>query len=350
MALRKIALAGLLTMSSLIAAAQPPDTAYLQSFEKWKAELIDSRKKNWLPLAGLFWLKPGENTFGSADDNVIVLPAGPAHAGVFERQDKAVTVKLQSGVAAKIGGKIAAESKLDADVTDHPTIIELGALRMFLIERGDRLGIRVRDLNSPAINNYAGPVFFPLDLSYKVTATFVPSDGKKTVDVPNVLGDVTPSPVVGQVHFKLNGQDLTLTSFEGNQKDGLSFVISDLTSKTDTYPGGRFLDTDPVVDSKVVLDFNRAYSPPCSVTPYATCPLAPKENQLPLPLPVGEKYDRKHAHQYSSDSLPNKLIVIPNLRAEGNAGEGPYDACEAAGTWRGSTGRLQRRTQGLSRA
>jgi uncharacterized protein (DUF1684 family) len=293
---RGLALTIFLLATFLAFAAHPPDAAYLQSFNKWKAELVDGRKQHWLPLAGLFWLKPGESTFGSTSDNAIVLPSGPAHAGVFVREDKTVTVKLQSGVEAKIGEKIAIESKLDADVTNHPTMIELGALRMFVIERADRLGIRVRDMNSAAIRNYAGPVFFPLDMNYKVTATFVPSDGKKTVDVPNVLGDVTPSPVVGDVHFKLNGQDLTLTSFEGDQKEGLSFVITDLTSKTDTYPGGRFLDTDPVVDGKVVLDFNRAYSPPCSVTPYATCPLAPKENHLPLALPVGEKYDRKHGH------------------------------------------------------
>ena len=94
----------------------------------------------------------------------------------------------------------------------------------------------------------------------------------------------------------MDGQDLTLTSFEGDQKEGLSFVIGDPTSKTETYPGGRFIDTESVVDGKVVLDFNRAYSPPCSVTPYATCPLAPKENRLPVALPVGEKYDRKHGH------------------------------------------------------
>jgi uncharacterized protein (DUF1684 family) len=295
--MRKISVATLFLLATLLAfATQAPDAAYVQSFNKWKAELVDGRKQHWLPLAGLFWLKPGENTFGSANDNAILLPSGPAHAGVFVRDDKTVTIKLQSGAQAKVGDKIATESKLDADVTNHPTMIELGVLRMFVIERGDRLGLRVRDLNSAAVRNYAGPIFFPLDMTYRVTATFGPSDGKKTVDVPNVLGDVTPSPVVGEVHFKLNGQDLTLTSFEGDLKEGLSFVISDLTSKTDTYPGGRFLDTDPVVDGKVVLDFNRAYSPPCSVTPYATCPLAPKENQLPVALPVGEKYDRKHGH------------------------------------------------------
>jgi len=116
------------------------------------------------------------------------------------------------------------------------------------------------------------------------------------VDVPNVLGDVTSTPIVGEVHFKLNGQDLTLSALGGEPAKGLSFVMNDLSSKSDTYPGGRFLETDPVKDGKVVLDFNRAYSPPCAVTPYATCPLAPKENRLPIAIPAGEKYDRKHGH------------------------------------------------------
>jgi len=277
-------------------AVQPPDAAYLQSFEKWKLELVDDLKQNWLPLAGLFWLKPGANTFGAAVDNAIVLPSGPAHAGAFRLQGEDVSVELLAGVAAKIGDKNDTRAQLQADVTGRPTVIELGAVRMHLIKRGARLGIRVKDLNSAAVRNYAGPVFFPLDMTYRVTATFVPSDGKKSVDVPNVLGDVTPTPISGEVHFKLNGQDLTLTALGGEPAKGLSFVISDLTSKTDTYPGGRFLDTDPVVDGKVVLDFNRAYSPPCAVTPYATCPLAPKENRLAVAIPAGEKYDRKHGH------------------------------------------------------
>src|SRR5216117_4142689 len=123
MMLRKIAISALLITTSLVAAVEPPDASYLQSFNKWKAELIDGRKQHWLPLAGLFWLKPGENTFGSAPDNAIVLPSGPAHAGVFERQDKAVIVKLQSGVEAKIGEKAGTESKLDADTTSHPTMV-----------------------------------------------------------------------------------------------------------------------------------------------------------------------------------------------------------------------------------
>lgn len=302
MTVRKIMFA-ILFVVSLARAIEAPDAAYINSFEKWKADLISSRKRNWLPLVGLFWLKPGANSFGAASDNAIVLPSGPAHAGVFTLQGDEVSVQMQSGVQAKIGGQLKNTAQLQSDAPPttpgqnaDPTVIELESLRIHVIKRGERLGIRVKDLNSEAARKYAGPVFFPLDVSYRVIATFAPSDGKRTMDVPNVLGDVTPSPVVGEVHFKLNGQALTLTAFEGDQAEGLSFVISDLTSKTETYPGGRFLDTEPIVNGKVVLDFNRAYSPPCSVTPYATCPLAPKENRLIVALPVGEKYDRTHGH------------------------------------------------------
>lgn len=292
--MRRLSVFALALVGIFSFALQPPDAAYLKDFDKWKAELVDDLKQNWLPLAGLFWLKPGANTFGSADDNAIVLPSGPGHAGTFQLQGDAVSVELLPGVAAKIGDKSDTKATLQADVTGKPTVIELGALRMHVIKRGTRLGIRVKDLNSGAVRKYAGPVFFPLDMTYRVTATFVPSDGKRSVDVPNVLGDVTPTPISGEVHFNINGQDLTLTALGGDPAKGLSFVISDLTSKTDTYPGGRFLDTDPVADGKVVLDFNRAYSPPCAVTPYATCPLAPKENRLQVAIPAGEKYVRKH--------------------------------------------------------
>jgi uncharacterized protein len=289
-------LAGVVILSTPVLSVQPPDAAYRESFEKWKSELVDDLKQNWLVLAGLYWLKPGANTFGSATDNAIVLPSGPAHAGAFQLQDDSVSVEVKKDVPVKIDGKPITQSKLQADVTGKPTVIEMGSLRMHLIQRGKRLGIRVKDLNSERARNYAGPIFFPLDMTYRVTGTFVPSDGKKTVDVPNVLGDVTPTPIAGEVRFKLDGQDLTLTALSGDPTKGLSFVIGDLSGKTDTYPGGRFLDSDPVIDGKVVLDFNRAYNPPCAVTPYATCPLAPKENRLPVAIRAGEKYDRMHGH------------------------------------------------------
>jgi len=273
------------------------DSAYQQSFDKWKTELVDDLKQNWLPLAGLFWLKPGENSFGSATENAVVFPKGPAHAGVFDLQGDNVTVKFSADAHAAVEGKAITTAALQPDTSEKPTIVELGSLRFHVIKRGQRIGIRLKDLESDAVKKYPGPVFFPLNLDYRITATWEPSDGKKTVDVPNVLGDVTPTPVSGAVVFKINGQEARLTALGGNPAKGLFFVFNDLTTKSDTYPGGRFLETDPVVNGTVVLDFNRAYNPPCAVTPYATCPLAPKENRLTVAISAGEKYDRAHGHQ-----------------------------------------------------
>jgi uncharacterized protein (DUF1684 family) len=298
MVLATLVLGGLVAASSLtFAQASTPavDAAYQQSFEKWKADLVEDLKENWLPLAGLFWLKPGANSFGTDAKNSIVLPehSAPANAGEFELQGNEVTVKLPAGSNAKIDGKPATTAKLQPDISGKATVIELGKLQMRVIVRGERIGIRVKDLDSPAVRNYRGPIFYPLSAAYRITATWEPSDAKKTVDVPNVLGDVTPTPVAGEARFKINGQDVSLSALGGDPKEGLFFIFKDLTSKTETYPPGRFLQTDPVVNGTVVLDFNEAYNPPCAVTPYATCPLPPRQNQLAVPIPAGEKYDRK---------------------------------------------------------
>ena len=288
-----VAVCGLLAP---LASAQAPDSAYQKSFDQWKSELVDDLKENWLSLVGLFWLKPGENTFGTDASNSVVFPKGSPRAGAFVRAGNDVTLKLLPGVHATIAGKLGTSAKLDPDTTGHPTIVEMGSLRFHVIVRGQRIGIRLKDLENPAAQKYQGPVFFPINLNYRVTAEWLPSDGKKTVEVPNVLGDVAATKVAGTAVFKINGQEMSLTDMGGDPSKGLFFVFNDLTARTDTYPGGRFLQTGPVMKGVVVLDFNRAYNPPCAVTPYATCPLAPKENRLPAPIPAGEKYDHAHGH------------------------------------------------------
>lgn len=279
--------------------------AYQKDFEKWKASLISSRKKNWIPLVGLFWLKEGANRFGSDESNQVALPKGstPAQAGVFTLQGDKVTVELASGVAATIdgkrveGGKPESPAQLQSDATGKPTILQVGTIQMHVIQRGKRIGIRAKDLNSEAAKAYQGPIFYPVDMSYRVVAKLQPSNGKLMVDVPDVLGDITPVPSAGVAVFTIHGHEYRLTDL-GGDANGLSFVFNDLTKKTDTYPGGRFLDTGPVVNGTVVIDFNRAYNPPCSVTPYATCPLTPPENRLDVAIPAGEKYDRVHSYAH----------------------------------------------------
>ncbi len=295
------ALFGLLLVSIIAAgrglAAEAPDAAYVQDFEKWKAEQTEDLKANWLSLAGLFWLKPGTNTFGSDAGNAVVFPKGPAHAGEFVLEGKTVTLHLQPDAKATIGGHPATTAKLDPDISNHTTKVEMGSLIFHVIVRGERVGVRVRDRDSAAARDFNGMMFYPLDLGFRVTGTWIPSDGQKKVAIPTAIGDVSEELTPGTVRFKINGSDVTLTALGGDPKTGLFFVFNDGTAKIDTYPGGRFLDTSAVNDGKVVLDFNRAYNPPCAVTPYATCPLAPKENRLAVAIPAGEKFDRAaHAH------------------------------------------------------
>jgi len=227
-----------------------------------------------------------------------VLPTGtaPAKAGVFELNGDEVTLKMEPGAAATIDNQPVLTAKLQSDSAGKPTVVALGRLRMHVIKRGERIGIRLKDLQNPALRNFTSLSFYPINTAYRITGTWVPSDGKRTVDVPNVLGDISHETVPGEVRFTLNGQKLTLTALAGDATKGLFFVFSDPTSKTDTYPAGRFLEADAVQDGKVVLDFNKAYNPPCASTPYATCPLAPKENRLAVAIPAGEKFDHSKPH------------------------------------------------------
>ncbi|HZQ95722.1 MAG TPA: DUF1684 domain-containing protein [Candidatus Sulfotelmatobacter sp.] len=274
-----------------------PDAAYIQSFEKWKAEQTADLEANWLPLVGLFWLKPGANTFGSDPANAVVFPKGPARAGEFDLAGKNVTLKLLPATQASIDGKRVRIAVLQPDTSDHPSLVSMGTLRFHVIVRGERVGIRVKDTDSESARKFKGMQFFPLNLDYRVTARWVPADGKQTIQIPNVLGDVIAEPVPGSVVFTLQGREFKLTALGGDPGKTLFFVFSDATARNDTYPGGRFLDTGPVSDGTVMLDFNRAYNPPCAVTPYATCPLAPRENRLPIAVPAGEKFDKAaHAH------------------------------------------------------
>jgi uncharacterized protein (DUF1684 family) len=296
--LRIAILALLATIPVPLVAQGQVDAAYQREVEKFRAEEIKDLKSNWLVLAGLFWLKPGANAFGTASSNPIVLPAGtaPAKAGVFELTGDEVTLKMEPGAAAIIDSQPVMKATLQPDTSGKPTVVALGRLRMHVIKRGDRTGIRVKDLQNPALRNFTSLRFYPIDTAYRVTATWVPSDGKRTVDVPNVLGDVTPTTIPGEVRFTVNRQQLKLTALGGDAATGLFFVFSDTTSKTETYPAGRFLEADAVKDGTVVLDFNKAYNPPCAVTPYATCPIAPKENRLAVAIPAGEKFDHSKPH------------------------------------------------------
>jgi uncharacterized protein (DUF1684 family) len=147
----------------------------------------------------------------------------------------------------------------------------------------------VRDLNSAARRQFQGLRYFPIRPEYRVRATFTPYNPPRVVAVPNVLGQNPEMESPGYVTFTLNGKSLRLEPvFEDDEKKDLFFIFKDTTSRDATYPAGRFLHTDLPKDGVVMIDFNKAYNPPCAFTDFATCPLPRKENQLPVRIEAGE--------------------------------------------------------------
>lgn len=268
----------LIFAAALFTFALSAQTDYRASVERWRheTEVELQAEDGWLAVAGLFWLKEGTNTVGSADSNNIVLPHGPEHAGSFE---------LQHGetVFHSASGKI---TRMKSDSQGKPVEVEIDGLTMFVIHRGDRDGIRMKDPDAERRRDFTGLHWYPVKENYRLIAKFVPYQPPKTIAIPNVLGQTLNEERPGYVLFTLNGKSLRLEPIMEDKE--LFFIFRDLTAGHETYGSGRFLKADPPAGGKVVLDFNKAYNPPCAFTPFATCPLPPKENRLPVRIEAGE--------------------------------------------------------------
>jgi hypothetical protein len=264
-----------------------PD-AHRAEVEAWR-EGRDERLRadiGWLTLAGLGWLKPGVNRVGSDPANDVVLPGGPAEAGTVTVTDGAASA---SGSFRHDGAPIT-DLRLVSDADGEPTLLELGALRLCLIERGGRLALRTWDLDAPARRAFNGIDHWPVDPAWRLDARFEAAPGR-SVAVPDVLGTADEQPSPGDVIFEVSGTEHRLQALVGSGDRGeLWLVFGDRTNGTETYAGGRFLYTDaPDADGRVVVDFNRAYNPPCVFSPYATCPLPWPANRLSIRVEAGER-------------------------------------------------------------
>ncbi len=273
-------------------ASQPDLAAWHKQLDAWKKERTEGLKREdgWLTLVGLYWLKPGENHFGSDPGNPVILPKGkaPAVAGTLVREGEAVTLKVQPGVAMTADGKPVTESlALATDAKGKPTVLGLGSLSFYAIQRGDRVGVRIKDKESPERAAFTGIDMFTPDPKWRVIARFEPYKDKK-IAITNILGQVAQEDSPGAVVFDWKGKTYRLDAL-GDPKQGLELIFGDATNGKLTYGAGRFLDTDAVTDNTVVVDFNTAYNPPCAFTAFATCPLPPAQNKLALAVEAGEK-------------------------------------------------------------
>ena len=296
----------ILTLAATAASAQGSyDTAALKAFqaEREKVLLADN---GWFTVAGLHFLNPGENKFGSDPLNDIVLefPDVPKQAGVITMNGRDVTIKAADGQTLNYNGQPVKEAPLRLSETGHPAdLIKFQGTTFFLHFSGPRLAIRVRDQDARLRKKFSGLKWYPANPAMKVIGQFTPLATPKVVQAPTILGDLEPFTVPGNVSVTIGGKTANMEAWKSG--DRLWFVFRDLTSADTTYPSARFLYTDaPGPDGKVTLDFNRAQNPPCAYNPWTTCPLPPSANKLAVRIEAGEK--RYHAEPTSNAAVLKK--------------------------------------------
>lgn len=283
----------LLTISVISATAGDAAASdYVAQIKASRAARVQRLTKpdGWLTLIGLHFLQAGNNSVGSGADNSIVLAKGPAHLGTVTLDaDGTVYISLNPGAEALVDGREVLRAKLNLGDERTPTQVTCGTLSFFLIERSGRKALRVKDSESPRRTGFKGLDYFPIDPTWRIEAQWVSFDHPREIMIANILGQQSPALIPGKAVFVRDGRMFELLPLIEGADEPLFFVISDLTSGKETYAAARFVYSEPPHDGKLVLDFNEAVNPPCAFTPFATCPLPPKENRLPIAVTAGEK-------------------------------------------------------------
>ena len=266
--------------------------------ELWRKERETKLKSEsgWLNLAGLFWLKDGTYTFGTSLDAQLRMPmhSTVGIAGSFAVKGDQLTFTMARAQSGYLNGELKREGILALESSDPnvegPDVLACNNLRMFLIKRGDTLGLRLRDLKAEALREFKGIESFPARSAYVVKATLEPFDLPKKAFLANEIGTETIMESPGILKFKMKENDFKLLSFTTGKDDSELFIIfTDKTTGIDTYSSGRYLYAKKIGELTYELNFNRAVNPPCAFTPFATCPFAPEENSLDIEVKAGEK-------------------------------------------------------------
>jgi uncharacterized protein (DUF1684 family) len=275
------------------------DSTYVQDIQKWRQQRVERLTKptGWLSLVGLDWLKEGRNTLGSTPDNDIVIASAPAHLGTIVLSGAKASIALDATSGATIDGAAKLEGELLDDTHEKPTVIAFGTTNFYLIKREDKYGLRIKDTDAPTRKQFVGIDYFDIDPSWRIEAKWEAYDPPREVEEANIIGQTDKVIVPGAAVFEHGGQTFRVEPVIETPGDKEYFLVfADKTSGKETYGAARFVYSEPPKDGKVVIDFNKAYNPPCAFTPHATCPLAPSENRLDTRVTAGEKKYRGAHH------------------------------------------------------
>jgi len=286
---------GLLILSACASAPPQQINKYENEIREWHTNRIERLKQpdSWLSLIGLFWLDEGKNSFGSGSENDIIFPieAAPNKMGYFLRSGDSIWVETAADVTIVHNGlKITGRVRLMSDMDGQPTVLEWGSLKWYIIKRGEKYGVRLKDTNNHKLQTFPGIDRFTVSPEWRIEAKLEAYDPPKQIPIPDVLGMVNDSPSPGALVFQIDGQTYRLDPIADPGDERYFIIFADQTSGVETYSAGRFLVVDtPGPNGQTYIDFNKAYNPPCAFSEFATCPLPPQQNILPVKITAGEK-------------------------------------------------------------
>jgi uncharacterized protein (DUF1684 family) len=280
-----------------IGVAAPPESAYLQELAAWRARADESlrRERGWLSIVGRWELAPGSNRIGADASNEVVLPKAlsPARLGTVEVGNGRVGLRLAAGQTMRaldksVPGQEFSERELLAGAQTIEWVTA-GRLSLQFVQRDDgRIVMRAADRDAPARKTFTGRAWYEPKAEYRIPARFVPQPAGTQIPIANVRGEISYENVAGYLELALDGQPVRLDALD--DEGDLFVIFRDATSGRTTYPPGRFLSIAKPADGVWVVDFNKAYNPPCAFSAYTTCPLPPPQNWLKAPVPAGERY------------------------------------------------------------
>ncbi len=276
------------------AVANPVDPAFVAAQEQWRAQRREEllQPDGWTSLVGLHWLELKSHYIGSSRSSGIRLARGPERMGLVQQDKERVWFQPEPGLALTNGAQaLKGRIEFRSEADEMPTVIgfDEGKGRLTLIERGGRRALRLRHADADTRLDFAGLEYWPTASSWQLEGRFVPHPPGRTIPIVDITGTSTDTPNPGVVEFERDGSTYRIDALAG-EEGSLFLVFADRTSGHGSYPAGRFLDASaPGTDGKLMLDFNRAYNPPCAFTSFATCPLPPPGNRLDLAIDAGEK-------------------------------------------------------------